>query len=288
MTEPAPKFSRPPTRVVSLVPSITQSLLDLGVGASVVGATDYCPVVGAPTVGGPKDPDLRQIIALGPDLVIANREENRRVDVEALQASGITVWVTFPRTAAQGIEMLWEIVRLNEIHDRAASLRTLETALAWTEGARPAGGGVRVFYPIWRDPWMTVSADTYAHDLLRICGGQNVATAAESGRYPTVTLAQVRDWAPEVILLPSEPFQFGPGDLEAFYRYPEIPAVRDKRLRLVDAHPADLVRNAPGAGAARGTNLVVDLIFVLYMIKFRKMSCLGDCRTPIGQQRNTG
>jgi len=232
-------FPHPPHRVISLVPSITESLFDLGVGEHLAGATDYCirpagPLAAVPRVGGPKNPEVEQIIALQPDLVIANQEENRKVDVEALQAAGLPVWVTFPRTVAQTLEMLWDIVHLFGIADRAAGLVTIERAYDWAKRAAESAEPVRVFCPIWREPWMTISADTYTHDLLRVCGGRNIFADWGEARYPTITLYDVAALTPDVILLPNEPFSFDEQHIADFDAYPQIPAVRDGRVLLVD------------------------------------------------------
>ncbi|MER3458192.1 MAG: ABC transporter substrate-binding protein, partial [Chloroflexota bacterium] len=103
-------------RIVSLVPSVTESLFDLGAGHKVVGRTVYCahpaPQVNViPAVGGTKNPDIAHILALKPDLVIANQEENRPADVAALQAAGVRVLVSFPRTVRQALDLLWELAR---------------------------------------------------------------------------------------------------------------------------------------------------------------------------------
>ena len=229
-------LASPPQRVVSLVPSITESLFDLGLGALVVGVTDYCihpggALMAVPRIGGPKTPDLERILALQPDLVIANQEENRKVDAEALQAAGLQVWITFPRTVAQSLEMLWDLVTLFHSLERAASLMTIERVLDWTERAATQREPVRVFCPIWRNPWMTIGTETYTHDLLRVCGGHNVFADWRGGsRYPAITLGDVVDRCPEIILLPSEPFRFGEAHRDELASYPGMP----DRIFLVD------------------------------------------------------
>lgn len=225
----------PPQRIVSLVPSITESLFDLGIGKRVVGATDYCiypagPLEAVPRVGGPKTPSIEEIIALEPDLVIANREENRLEDVQALQEAGLPVWVTFPRTVKQTLEMLWDFIFLLHGPDGTVGLLTIEMAHDWACRANEGCDPVRVFCPVWRDPWMTISGDTYTHDLLRICGGQNIFDDSQGARYPVVSLQEVAARAPQVILLPSEPFPFDETHIADFAAYPEL---RD-RVRLVD------------------------------------------------------
>jgi ABC-type Fe3+-hydroxamate transport system substrate-binding protein len=255
-------FSTPPQRVVSLVPSVTESLFDLGLGDRLVGRTDYCvypvgQVERLPTVGGTKNPKVSTILALQPDLVIANQEENRREDVEALQAAGITVWVTFPRTVRETFNLLWTIMYAFDTPERSESVRQIERLCDWLElieRAEPC----RVFVPIWYDPLMTFNGDTFAHDLLRICGGTNVfesrerqyPLAADLGhaeplaaddprvigrdtRYPRVTFDEVVAAQPDIILLPSEPFAFTEEHLSLFAAL-DIPAARTGQIKLVD------------------------------------------------------
>src|SRR3990172_3057921 len=124
-------------RIISLVPSITESLFVLGLGDRVVGITDYCAhpadrLARLPRIGGTKNVRVAEVIALQPDLVIANREENTRADVEALQAAGIEVWVTFPETVRDAIDLLWEIVRRFDISKQGRRIAALETAFEWT------------------------------------------------------------------------------------------------------------------------------------------------------------
>jgi ABC-type Fe3+-hydroxamate transport system substrate-binding protein len=228
----------PVRRIVSLVPSLTESLFALGLGERVVGVTDWCVhpaagVAGLPKLGGTKNPDLAAIRALEPDLVIANREENRRRDVEKLEAAGIRVWVTYPRTVAEGAAVLAELAELGASEEaRARIVAPVEVAVAEAERARPARG-VPVFCPIWREPWMAVGGDTYAHDLLSLCGGYNVFAAHAERRYPRVTLDEVVAAAPEVVLLPDEPYAFGPADQAELRRLP-LPAARSGRIHLID------------------------------------------------------
>lgn len=186
-----------------------------------------------PKVGREKDPDPDRIRALAPDLVIANVEENEKGVVEALRAAGVPVWVTFPRTVADGIRLVRELGQLTGAEAEGTALaEPLERRHA--ETARVAAGRrpVRVFCPIWRDPYMTIGGDTYVHDVLRLCGGANVF--GDRVCYPTVTLEAVAAAAPEVILLPDEPYRFGRGHLADFAPFPDVPAVRNGRVHLVD------------------------------------------------------
>lgn len=187
-----------------------------------------------PKVGREKDPDLERIRALAPDLVLANIEENRRDVVEALRAAGIVVWVTFPRTVWAGIELVRE---LGEIAGAATEAQALASDLARRhQAAERALAGqrpLRVFCPIWRGPYMTINRDTYVHDMLRLAGGANVF-ADRPARYPVVTLEEVAALAPEVILLPDEPFRFRPAHLADFEALAQVPAVSSRRLHFVD------------------------------------------------------
>jgi ABC-type Fe3+-hydroxamate transport system substrate-binding protein len=261
-------LSEPPHRVVSLVPSVTESLFDLGCGDRVVAVTDYCvhpasKVAGLPRIGGTKNPDLGAIRALQPDLVIANQEENRKDDVEALRAEGLNVWVTFPCTVAQTFEHLWDIIRLFDVPRMSQAIDAMERVYEWAARAAEDNPGISVFVPIWREPdgtgsprwWMTANRETFMHDVLRVCGGANVFAdrvrhyplAADLGeaapvepspehdtRYPRVTPAEVAALAPEVILLSTEPYPFSEADCAAFEPYPALPALQHNRIHVVD------------------------------------------------------
>lgn len=229
----------PPQRIVSLIPSITEILFALGAGPSVAGCTVYCtePPEGVATktrVGGEKNPKLDVIRELGADLVVANIEENVREHVETLRSWGIPVYVTYPRTVAEGIRLVSDLGAVVGLPERGREMAaTLEAALDDVRSACAGKPPRRVFYPIWRQPWMTVNHDTYAHDMLTLCGGDNVFGQSAT-RYPEVTLEDVARAAPEIILLPDEPYRFRRVHLADFDAHPDIPAVRDRRVHLVD------------------------------------------------------
>lgn len=235
------ELAAPPQRIVSLIPSTTELLCALGLAEALVGVTVYCVeprdiVRGKTRVGGEKDPDLAVIRRLAPDLVVANIEENRLEDVAALRAAGVPVWVTWPRTVAEALTMIRDLGEVTGAHERArALLDTLEPLYARARERAATRRPVPVFYPIWRQPWMTIGADTYVHDLLATCGGANVF--GDRTRYPTVALDEVAARAPEVILLPDEPFRFRRAHLADFEPYPTVPAVRGHRIHLVDGKP---------------------------------------------------
>jgi ABC-type hemin transport system substrate-binding protein len=225
-------------RIVSLVPSVTESLFCLGLGDRVVGITDWCvhpsdQLSGLPRVGGTKNPLVRQILELKPDLVIANREENRKQTVLALRAAGVDVWVTYPQTVQDGVTLLRELAGLGATAEAVSSVvRPVEEAVRAAEEERPARS-LPIFCPIWKKPWMAVGGETYASSLLELCGGTNVFADCGDRRYPVVELEEIVAAAPEVILLPSEPYDFGPRDALELASL-EIPAARNSRIHLID------------------------------------------------------
>ncbi|MEO6586006.1 MAG: helical backbone metal receptor [Knoellia sp.] len=205
-------------RVVSLVPSLTEAVAATAPGA-LVGATDWCthPAdLDVARVRGTKNPDRAAIEALRPDLVIANKEENRELDVTRLRAAGTAVWVTDIETVPQSL---------------ASMRRLLVDACGWdvpqwlTEAERLWSDAVptsaaRVIVPIWRDPWMVVGRPTFTADLLARLGLE-VVTAGVEGRYPHVDLELLDAAGADLVLLPDEPYVFTDEDgPEAFSRTP--------------------------------------------------------------------
>ncbi len=215
------ELERPPRRIVSLVPSWTETLFALGLDGNVVGVTKFCveppaAVKSLPKIGGTKNPDFRAIIKLEPDFVVANAEENRREDVERLRAAGIPVYTTYPRTVPGAVESILKLGRALERETEAAALaREITLVVSGIE----AGLGVwsrlrlRVFCPIWKKPWMAFNADTYAHDVLRMMGFNNVYASAGE-RYPKTTLQDALERRPDIVLLPDEPYEFAETDVE--------------------------------------------------------------------------
>jgi ABC-type Fe3+-hydroxamate transport system substrate-binding protein len=195
--------SRAP-RVVSLVPSASETLVALGVVP--VACTRFCELAGVPTVGGTKNPDVPAIVALAPDLVVVNDEENRWEDAAALIDAGLEVHSMSPRS----------------VHDLGSEVRALaerfSAAVPAPFGADEWDGWIAsvlsprwydAFIAVWRRPWMSLASDTYGSSLLDVLGVSNVF-ADSLHRYPEVTLAEVAARAPNLILLPSEPYEFGP------------------------------------------------------------------------------
>ena len=186
-------------RVVSLVPSVTETLAMWGVEP--VAVTRFCERPDLPTVGGTKDPDVAAIVALSPDLVVMNEEENRAADAAALEAAGLKLHVTRVRRVADVGAELDGLARAVGRSDLPA-----QSALPGDLGAGKSPGA-RAFVPIWRRPWMTLNRETYGSSLLDALGIGNVYAEAPD-RYPTVTLEEVAARAPDVVLAPSEPYPF--------------------------------------------------------------------------------
>jgi ABC-type Fe3+-hydroxamate transport system substrate-binding protein len=195
--------------VVSLVPSLTEAIEATAPGL-VVGATDWCthPAgLEVSRVGGTKNPRVADVVALAPDLVIANDEENREPDIAALTAAGLPVWVTAPRTVPEALSSLDRMLRLGCGRDRPDWLdRATEVWSVPHDGPRR-----RAVVPIWRRPWMVLGCNTFAGDLLARLGVDNaMGDAAE--RYPRVSLDELGDLVPDLIVLPDEPYAFSPAD----------------------------------------------------------------------------
>lgn len=193
--------SGPARRVVSLVPSLTESVA-LTRPEALVGATDWCthPAGLAVTrVRGTKNPDIAAILALAPDLVIANKEENRRIDVHRLRDAAVPVWVTDIETVPQAIDSLTRLFADGLRWGVPAWLADVRAT--WDRPVPPARA--RVAVPIWRDPWKVVGRDTFTGDLLRRRGYRNVF-ADHPERYPTVNLTEIDRADVDLVLLPDE------------------------------------------------------------------------------------
>ncbi|MDQ6925495.1 MAG: helical backbone metal receptor [Candidatus Eremiobacteraeota bacterium] len=228
-------------RVVSLCPSLTELVFDLGRGDALVGRTKFCvhPAdrVGAvEALGGTKNPKLDRIVALRPDLVLLNEEENRREDADALAAAGIPLHVSFPRDAPETAGMVRSIGDALDAHDAAERIageiesrtaRVRAGAVARTVRGEPP---VRWAYLIWRRPWMAAGGDTFVAALLDQAGGENVFAAADS-RYPEITAAVLATADPDVVLLSSEPFPFQERHAEELVAETGLPR---ERFRFAD------------------------------------------------------
>ena len=204
----------PPRRVVSLCPSITETLVAIGGLSRLAAATRYCVrpkglLWGLPRIGGTKDPDVGRILDLKPDLVFANQEENRIEDVRALQEAGVEVDVTFSKTVADvpaAVRQWGSRLGGSSEGEAEALARSIEETLGSLAREAPSRP-FQYAYWIWKDPWMTVNDDTYVADLLRLAGGQNVF-GAEIDRYPAAEPSESGRRGASVQFFPSEPFPF--------------------------------------------------------------------------------
>lgn len=181
-------------RVVSLLPSVSETLRAWGV--TPVAVSRFCEQPDLPTVGGTKDPDVAAIVALRPDLVVVDREENRREDAEAMEAAGLRLHVT-------------HVTALDDVAPTLAALAAAVRVAPPAAKAPTAPPAVRrrAFVPIWRRPWMTCNADTYGMSLLRALGVDGAFDDAPT-RYPEVTLEDAAARRCDLVLLPSEPYPF--------------------------------------------------------------------------------
>ncbi|WP_354644010.1 helical backbone metal receptor [Kitasatospora camelliae] len=208
-------------RVVSLVPSLTEAVAVTAPGL-LVGATDWCthPAgLDVPRIGGTKNPDRTRIADLRPDLVIANEEENRAADLDALRAAGIPVWVTEVRTLDQAFRSLERLLTTACGLERPAWLD--DARRAWQEAPSPAGPPRAAVVPIWRRPWMVLGRDTFAGDVLRRLGLRQLY-ADHADRYPALPLDRLTAAGADLVVLPDEPYRFTATDgPEAF---PGLPA----------------------------------------------------------------
>lgn len=204
-------------RIVSLVPSHTETIATSGAAHRLVGVTDWCThppdvVAGIARVGGTKNPDVAAIVALAPDLVLTNEEENRAEDVDAMVEAGLSVWVTNPRSVQQGLTSIGRLLGVCGLSVARGWWREAVSEWPLTE---PELARRRGFVPIWRKPWMALGRETFAGDLLSRLGVDNVL-AEHRERYPKVDLDEVRAMGVDVVVLPDEPYAFGPADVADF------------------------------------------------------------------------
>ena len=239
-------------RIVSLCPSITETLIDFGLADALVGITRYCIhpreiTRRLPKMGGTKTPDVEAIIAAQPDLVFMNEEENTKEAFAALDGK-VKLDVTFPRKVDEVPDVLRHLGEVTSTREVAeARAQELEQALAKLEASRAEA--FRFAYLIWREPWMAVAGNTYVSDLISRAGGINVYER-DLDRYPTITLEDLRARRAELVLLPDEPYHFKEKD-------------RDELSRILPESKCVLVSGDDccwhGVRSIRGVSLVLEL-----------------------------
>ena len=219
-----------PNRIVSLVPSQTELLYDLGLDREVVGITKFCihPQQWYRTktrVGGTKTVDVERVLSLRPDWVIANKEENVREQVEAISRH-CSVYVSDIKTLEDAYKMMMDIGKIAGKVDRALDLVDRIKG-GFEDYPSVSYSAERVLYGIWRQPWMAAGGDTFIHSLISKCGWHNIL--ADQVRYPEFTVEQLKQWNPDRILLSSEPYPFKDRHVEEFRRQ-----CLGARIQLVD------------------------------------------------------
>jgi ABC-type Fe3+-hydroxamate transport system substrate-binding protein len=213
---------------------LTELVCDLGSATELVGVTKFCEHAAAASiekVGGTKDPDVSRVVALAPDLVLMNREENRLEDADSLAAAGVHVHSTMPVNLPETLDCIRSLGReLGKA--QACELLTTGIEKAWHEVKQRAGrrGPMRYAYLIWRKPWMGAGTPSYIDALLAAAGVENVLAAADA-RYPVTTPAELAELSPEVVLLSSEPFPFRERHRQELGALTKLP---ESRFRLVD------------------------------------------------------
>lgn len=220
-----------PQRIVSLVPSQTELLASLGLEEEVVGITKFCIYPKKwfrekQRVGGTKNVKIDRVLALKPDLIIANKEENEKGTLEIL-SQFCPVWISDVRsveTATQMIRMVGDLVGKSSVAEPMAQ-RIDENFATMT----PMLQNRSVLYAIWRDPWMFAGGDTFIGDVLRNLGATNMADQIDAGRYPSLTTASLEALRPDLILLSSEPFPFKEQHVEELKLF-----LPEAEIRIVD------------------------------------------------------
>lgn len=233
-----------PKRIISIVPSQTELLIDLGLKANLVGRTKFCihpaeAVKEIPKIGGTKTIDIQKIRALNPDLIIGNKEENEKSQVQKLRAD-FPVWLSDIATLSDALEMIVALGDITGAKEKASPLKTeISEKFANLSGLNEHSNP-RVLYLIWQNPWMAAAPGTFIHEMLELCGFVNVLNEVAmkrfkflqnegSLRYPAFDHPTLADLKPDIVLLSSEPFPFAK-------RYPKImeELLPQAKIMLVD------------------------------------------------------
>ncbi len=198
----------PPNRIISLVPSQTELLYDLGLNEEVIGITKFCVhpeqwFRNKERIGGTKSVNIEKVKSLKPDLIIANKEENVKEQIDQMKQFA-PVWISDIQTFEDALEMIKSIGDITTTKENAESLITRITT-NFSE-LQAANYQLKIVYLIWRNPYVTIGSDTFIHDMLNKCGLQNVFEHLK--RYPEISIEQLSSMNPQLILLSSEPYPF--------------------------------------------------------------------------------
>lgn len=206
-----------PQRIISLVPSQTELLFDLGLDKEVVGITKFCihpkeKVALKEKIGGTKNLNIEKIRSLNPTLIIANKEENEKEQIEEL-AKDFPVWISDVSDLQSALEMIASIGKMTGKEKKAEELNN-NISKTFASYA-PLRKTKSTAYFIWQKPMMVAGNNTFINDMLQRCGFQNCFQNL-AGHYPEISAAQLQQANPEVILLSSEPFPFQEKHVEMF------------------------------------------------------------------------
>lgn len=218
----------PYKRIISLVPSLSELLIDLGLKNRLIGRTRFCihpssKIDDIPVIGGTKNPNIAKLQKLEPDFILANLEENRKQDVEALRKL-THVEVTNINTIAEALDTISDLGQKLGVEEKSASL---VSEIRKVLSQKPETNPIKTAYFIWRDPWMVAANHTYIYDVMKEYGLVNVF--GNQNRYPEITLNHLQSEAPELILLSSEPYPFKEKHIEEIQS-----ACPNSRIELVD------------------------------------------------------
>ena len=228
-----------PERVISLIPSITETLISFGLEKEIIAVTNFCNLPPEVTetkekIGGPKHLNIDKIISLKPDLVIANAEENEKEEIEILEKNNIKIFVTFPKNVDDAINMMKKLSLITWTKEKAdIIINKIEKEYYELKNKKKNEHPFKVLNLIWKNPFMSVSGDTFIGDMLKIIKGKNIFEKSEK-RYFNVHIEEIIKEDPEVIILPSEPYKFSKEDTLEIKSYQEISAVKNDRIFLLD------------------------------------------------------
>ncbi|CAM2067903.1 ABC transporter substrate-binding protein [Sulfidibacter corallicola] len=244
-------------KLVSLCPSITKLVFDLGAGDRLLAVTKFCihpaaEVASLEKVGGTKDPKLDRIRELKPDLILMNREENRREDWEALTEAGLDCHISHPCSVDASMAFVADLGhRLGRAAAAAALIEEMKRARTRLRVARTGAGERSFAYLIWRKPWMTINGSTYISSLIAEAGARNVF-GDHPTIYPAVSAEELASVDPDLVLLSSEPFPFKAKHIDELA---QATGMTRERFRLVDGE----LLSWHGALTAAGLDYLVEV-----------------------------
>ncbi len=226
------ELNAPPQRIISLVPSQTELLFDLGLDEAVVGITKFCVhpqewFKSKAKIGGTKKLNIKKIISLKPDLIIANKEENLKNDIEILEKIA-PVWISDINNLDTALEMIVSIGVITNKEGLANQIsKQIKSEFDNLKKSLNCSESKTCIYLIWKHPYMTVGSDTFINVMLEYCNFKNLFNYKT--RYPEIALQEIKDLSPELLLLSSEPYPFKQQHIDELQKY-----LPDTKILLVD------------------------------------------------------